>query len=180
VGRRAVAALVLFGIIAAACAIRLSSPVPIPAEVEGRRVGPTSDPAPANVSVNTDVNAAANRAETKILTGTVGSTQNIVVGTQSSSVVVSGEQTANGADIADIAVSGSNVSVVSHVSGSSSVSVTASATTSGSSSVVNVSVTTASGSVNRTVRLDKEGRFVLRVTAGDDGLPVIQVEEVGP
>jgi hypothetical protein len=45
---------------------------------------------------------------------------------------------------------------------------------------VNVSVTTGSGSVSRTVRFDKAGRFVLRVTADGDGLPVIQVEEVGP
>jgi hypothetical protein len=180
VGRRAVAALVLFGILATACAVRPSAPAAIPAEVEGLTAAPTSDPAPANVNVNTDVNGTANRADTKIVTGRVGSTQNIVVGTRSGSVVVTGDQNASGGDIADITVNGSNVSVVSHVSGSSSVSVTASATSSGSSSVVNVSVTTGSGSVNRTVRLEKDGRFVLRVTAGDDGLPVIKVEEVGP
>jgi hypothetical protein len=179
VGRRAAALILVFGLIATACASRAAEP--------GRgdqAAGANGDSGNVAVSLNQATNLNLVESSTTIQIGSAGTAQNVVIGTRGGSAVVAGDQTANGvngaAGVDGISVAGSSVSVISNVSAGSSVSVTGGASSSDGSSTVNVSVTTGSGSVSRTVRFDKVGRFVLRVTADGDGLPVIQVEEVGP
>jgi hypothetical protein len=181
VGRRAVALILLFGLIATACASRAAEPGTASGD---QTAGANGDSVSVAVSVNQATNVNVVESSTTIQIGSVGSAQNVVIGTSGGSAVVAGDQMANGVDgaagVDGISVTGASVSVVSNVSAGSSVSVTGSASSADGSSVVNVSVTTGSGSVSRTVRFDKAGRFVLRVTADGDGVPVIQVEEVGP
>jgi hypothetical protein len=195
VGTRAAALFLLFGLIAAACEGRAFEPTSSTRDIEAvsRHTAaeradaqatipsrPTTDAVGADgddVSVATNLTLATGFGVTKIQTGSVGSTQSIVIGNGDASGVVVHDQTTS---VAQISVGGASVSVVSHLSESSSVSLTSSATASDGSSVVNLSVATGSGSVNRTVRVDGAGKFVLRVTAEGDGVPVIQVEEVGP
>jgi hypothetical protein len=190
VGTRAAVLFLIFGLIAAACTSSIDVPANAPADAQTVGQDTAAGSADTNasakqptgadgddVSVATNLNVVHTAGGTTVQTGSAGSALNISVGNQVGNAVVAGDQTANSADIS---VAGASVSVVSNVAASSSVSVTSSSTSSDGSSVVNVSVTTGSGSVNRTVRFDGAGRFVLRVTAGDDGLPVIQVEEVGP
>jgi hypothetical protein len=181
VGRRAVALILLCGLIATACASRAAEPGSASGD---QTAGANGDSVNVAVNLNQAPNLNLVESSTTIQIGSAGAAQTAVIGARGASAVVAGDQAASGANGAagadGISVSGSSVSVVSNVSAGSSVSVTGSASSSDGSSVVNVSVTTGSGSVSRTVRFEKAGRFVLRVTADGDGVPVIQVEEVGP
>jgi hypothetical protein len=195
VGTRAAALFLLFGLIAAACegrafespssagdiesvsrhtaAERADAQATIPSRPTTDAVGTDGD----DVGVATNLNLATAFGVTNIQAGSVGLTQSIAIGNGGVAGLVVSEQTAS---VTHISVGAASVSVVSHLSGSSSFSVSSSSTASDGSSVVNLSVTTGSGSVNRTFRFDGAGKFVLRVTAEGDGVPVIQVEEVGP
>ncbi|MDQ2967667.1 MAG: hypothetical protein M3R37_05030 [Actinomycetota bacterium] len=129
------------------------------------------------VVVSTNLNVVQSSSTASVSVGSAGAAGNVAVGTSVGGVSVSGDQTANGAS-----ATGTTVSVISNAVSGSNVSVTSTSNSNDgdSSTVVEVSVTTGAGSVNRIVHIDGAGRFVVRVTADDDGLPVIEVEEVGP
>jgi hypothetical protein len=194
VGKRAAALFLFFGLIAAACEGRASQSTSVAVDIEAvsrhaamERLRAQADAPPKlttdtvaadgdDVRVATNLNQVTSFGVTKLQAGSAGSALNVSTTANTGSVVV-GDQLTN---VARVAVGGSTVSVISNLSSSSNVSVTSSSSVSDGSSVVTVSVATGSGSVNRTLRFDGVRKFVLRVTAEADGVPVIQVEEVGP